>query len=217
MIDLATWIPAFLQALNDRFSQRVWFVGLQGSYGRGEAAETSDLDMVVILNEVNAADLEGYRTLLDAMPHREKLCGFFSGKAEILHWDAADLFQFYHDTTPLQGSLDELLSRIDDEAVSRAIHLGACNLYHGCVHNRLHCQNEHTLKGLYKAAVFVTQAIGFLQTGVYCRRQTELLKNIQPEEQAIVRTFLRMKQKADVDFEEASDQLFHWCKKWISA
>ena len=216
MIDLTTWVPAFLKALNERFGQRVWFVGLQGSYGRGEETEASDIDMVVILEEMTAADLEVYRALLDTLPHREKLCGFFSGKTEILNWDAADLFQFYHDTTPLQGSLDELLLRIDDAAVSRAIHLGACNLYHGCVHNRLHGQSEQPLKGLYKAAAFVVQAIGYQQTGEYIRHQTELLNKAQPQERAIVQTFLAMKQGEKFDFEEASNQLFTWCQKWIN-
>ena len=40
----------FLQALDRAFGERVWFVGLQGSYGRGEATETSDIDVVVILD-----------------------------------------------------------------------------------------------------------------------------------------------------------------------
>lgn len=216
MIDLTTWLPGFLQAVNERFGQRVWFVGLQGSYGRGEETEASDIDMVVILEEVTAPDLETYRALLDTLPHREKLCGFFSGKTEILNWDAAELFQFYHDTTPLRGSLDEVLPRIDETAVNRAIHMGACNLYHGCVHNRLYGKSREGLVGLYKAASFVVQAIYFRQTGVYCRRQTELLQKVQPQEKTIVQTFLTMKQGEKFDFEEASNQLFTWCQKWIN-
>ena len=48
MIDINFWMGAFLQKLNIVFANRVWFVGLQGSYGRGEATETSDIDVVVI-------------------------------------------------------------------------------------------------------------------------------------------------------------------------
>jgi len=47
-------------------------------------------------------------------------------------WEPSDLFQFYYDTTPIVGSLDELLIKIDKEAVDRAIKIGACNIYHGC-------------------------------------------------------------------------------------
>ena len=48
MIDITAWMEDFLQALNETFATRVWFVGLQGSYGRGEATETSDIDGVTI-------------------------------------------------------------------------------------------------------------------------------------------------------------------------
>ena len=52
MIDISTWINEFLHTLTLNFGERVWFVGLQGSYGRGEATETSDINVVVILDRV---------------------------------------------------------------------------------------------------------------------------------------------------------------------
>ena len=57
MIDISAWMNTFLKALNDTFGDRVWFVGLQGSYGRGEATQTSDIDVVVILNASSAKDI----------------------------------------------------------------------------------------------------------------------------------------------------------------
>ena len=48
MIDITTWMQNFLQTLNKTFENRVWFVGLQGSFGRGEATETSDIDFVTM-------------------------------------------------------------------------------------------------------------------------------------------------------------------------
>ena len=48
MIDITVWMQNFLQTLNKTFENRVWFVGLQGSYGRGEATETSDIDFVTM-------------------------------------------------------------------------------------------------------------------------------------------------------------------------
>lgn len=101
MIDVSVWMNGFLQALDTWFGGRIWFVGLQGSYGRGEATEASDIDVVVILDELSAGDIQTYNEMLDTLPHRELICGFLSGKSEILNWDAADLFQFYYDTTPV--------------------------------------------------------------------------------------------------------------------
>jgi predicted nucleotidyltransferase len=216
MVDINGWLEEFLQKLNEVFKSRVWFVGLQGSYGRGEATETSDIDVVVILDEFTVADIQAYNQLLDTLPHRELICGFVSGKDEIMNWEPADLFQFYHDTTPIKGSLDELLPKIDSVAVDRAIKIGACNIYHGCVHNMLHTKNEDILKGLYKVASFVVQAIVFKQTGNYIKHQNQLLQESLPEERIVLETFLRYKNGDAVDFNSASEILFEWSKKWIS-
>lgn len=216
MVDINAWLDEFVQKLNETFTSRVWFVGLQGSYGRGEATETSDIDVVVILNEFIVADIQAYNQLLDTLPHRELICGFVSGKDEILNWESADLFQFYHDTTPIKGSLDELLPKIDSVAVDRAIKIGACNIYHGCVHNMLHTKNEDILKGLYKAASFVVQAIVFKQTGNYIKHQNQLLQASSQEERTVLETFLRYKNGEAVDFVTESAILFEWSKTWIS-
>ena len=124
MIEITAWTNMFLKALNDCFGDRVWFVGLQGSFARGEATETSDIDMVVILDELSASDVSTYNTMLDTLPHRELICGFLSGKNEILSWEPSELFQFYYDTKPIKGSLDKLLPLIDDTAVTREIKIG---------------------------------------------------------------------------------------------
>ncbi|MEE0989806.1 MAG: nucleotidyltransferase domain-containing protein [Paludibacteraceae bacterium] len=216
MLDINNWLEEFLQKLNETFKSRVWFVGLQGSYGRGEATETSDIDVVVILNEFTVADIQAYNQLLDTLPHRELICGFVSGKDEIMNWEPADLFQFYHDTTPIKGSLDELLPKIDSVAVDRAIKIGACNIYHGCVHNMLHTKNDDILKGLYKAASFVVQAIVFKQTADYIKHQNQLLQAALLEEKVVIETFLKYKNGETVDFNSASEILFEWSKKWIS-
>ncbi len=215
MIDINIWMNEFLQKLNEVFANRVWFVGLQGSYGRGEATATSDIDVVVILDELNASDIQAYNDMLDTLPHRELTCGFLSGKDEILNWEPSDLFQFYHDTTPIKGSLDDLLPLIDSATIDRAIKIGACNIYHGCVHNMLHEKGEDILRGLYKAASFVVQAIVFKQTGNYIKHLNQLLLMAMPEEQMIAETFLKYKNNEPVTFEEASQTLFDWSKKWI--
>ena len=93
MIEIIAWMNIFLKALNKTFGDRVWFVGLQGSYGRGEATEKSDIDIVVILDVLYASDIETYNTMLGTLSHRGVICGFLSGKNEILNWEPFDLFQ----------------------------------------------------------------------------------------------------------------------------
>ena len=215
MIDIKNWMNTFLDALNTAFSNRVWFVGLQGSYGRGEATETSDIDVVIILDQLSATDIQAYNAMLDGLPYRELICGFLSGKDELLNWESSDLFQFYYDTTPIKGSLDELLAVIDEASIDRAIKIGACNIYHGCVHNMLHEKSDDILRELYKSASFVVQAIAFKQTGNYISHQKELLRAVSFDERVIVEIFLNLKNGGTVDFTLMSETLFTWAKKWI--
>ena len=216
MIDITTWMNDFLQKLNHTFGKRVWFIGLQGSYGRGEATETSDIDIVVILDELSAMDIQTYNDMLNTISHRELICGFLSGKKEIMNWETSDLFQFCYDTTPIKGSLDEVMAVVDETAVNRAIKIGVCNIFHGCVHNMLYEKSEDILRGLYKAASFVVQAIAFKQTGNYISHQKELLKVLSADERIIVETFLNLKNGGMVDFNMMSETLFAWTKQWIS-
>ncbi len=215
MIAVQSWLEIFCQALRETFGARVWFVGLQGSYGRGEAADDSDIDVVVILDALTRDDPAAYRAMLSRLPARELICGFFAGKDELLHWDAADLFQFYYDTRPIQGSLDTLLLLLDDAAVERAIRGGACNLYHGCMHNLLHERSEKTLCALYRAARFVAQAICFRQTGAYAKTWDALLRAAGAEEQAIVRTALALRHGEAPAFDAMSEALLFWARRWI--
>ena len=119
MINIENWMETFITKLNETFENRLWFVGLQGSYGRGEATESSDIDIVVIWDKLVVEDIKSYDAMLDTLPNRELICGFLSGKDEIFRWDTSDLFQFCYDTTPIKGSLDEVLALVDETAVDR--------------------------------------------------------------------------------------------------
>ena len=215
MIDITSFLDDFLKILNDTFGSRIWFVGLQGSYGRGEETEKSDIDLVVVLDELSVSDVQKYNEMLDMLPHRNLICGFLSGKDEIFCWEPSELFQFYYDTKPLVGSIDELLPLIDDEAVRRAIKIGACNIYHGCVHNMLYEKSEEMLKRLYKSASFVVQAIVFSQTGKYVRLQKDLCEIVADDQRVVVDIFIALKNGVEIRFDEMSETLLLWAKKWI--
>ena len=215
MVDIKVWMEEFLQKLDETFGKRIWFVGLQGRYGRGEATEKSEIDTVVILDELSSSDIKIYNEMLDTLPERKLICGFFSGKDEIVNWEPSDLFQFYYDTKPIKGSLDELLERIDGSAINRAIKIGACNIFHGCVHNMLYEKSEDILKGLYKSASFVIQAICFKETGKYIIHQKDILEIVSPEEKIITETFLKLKNGEAVCFDKMSENLLNWSQKWI--
>ena len=76
MTNLDEYLKNFEIKVEASFKNRVVFIGIQGSYGRKEANEKSDLDLVLILDELSYDDLVIYDKLLNSLPHRDKICGF---------------------------------------------------------------------------------------------------------------------------------------------
>ena len=79
----------------------------------------------------------------------------------------------------------------------------------------LYEKNADILKGLYKAATFVIQAIAYQQTENYFRRQNDLILAVQDSEKTILETFLFLKNGGEVDFARMSEELFYWSGSWI--
>jgi hypothetical protein len=211
--NINTWMKGFLGELKALFGSRLLFAGLQGSYGRDEATAGSDVDAVVILDRATPGDLKAYGAMLDTLPNREKVCGFISGRQELLNWERSDLFQFYHDTTPVFGSIDFLLPQINQEDIHRAIRIGACNIYHLCGHNMVHEKDAEILKNLYKSAAFTVQAVYCDQTGAYIKQKAELIPLLQPQEREILQTAINLKQQTNIaqtEFDRLSELLFNW-------
>ena len=206
----------FEARLRETFPERIAFLGLQGSRGRGEEAEDSDIDVVVVLDHLAPEDIRCYRAMLDTLPDRVLICGFLSGWEELRRWEPSDLFQFCHDTTPIIGSLDALLRGIAPEDVARAVRIGACNIYHGCVHTLCHGRDEEHLKALFKAAVFVLQALHFRRTGTYLRHSADLLRALDGEDARVLDTAIRLKAGQPVEFEPMAELLFQWAQELIA-
>ena len=80
----------------------------------------------------------------------------------------------------------------------------------------LYEKSDDILRGLYKSASFVVQAIVFKQTGNYIIHQKDLLQVVSFDERVIVETFLNLKNGGTVEFNLMSETLFAWSKKWIA-
>lgn len=217
-ITIDSWMKEYLEKLKSLFGSRLMFVGLQGSYSRGEATDGSDIDAVVLLDYATPEDLKMYSAMLDILPNREKACGFISGRQELINWERSDLFQFYHDTTPIFGSIDFLLPLIGKEDIRRAVRIGACNIYHMCGHNMVHEKDAEILKALYKLAAFTVQAVYYDQTGTYIKQKTELIPMLQSKERKILQNGIMLKKQPNMAqdmFEEFSELLFNWAAELI--
>ena len=213
-MDLKDWLERFIAAMEDTFGPRVVFLGIQGSRGRGEATEDSDIDVVVILDRVDLNTLQMYDKAISCLPMRDKLCGFVSGKGELVCWAPGELFQFYYDTVPLVGSLDFLLPLIHREDIRRQVHTSACGIYHMCSHNYLHAKSRDTLKEICKMCFFLLQALHFLHTGSYVGKKGELLPQLSEGERRILMAACQPV-SASQEFDQLSEQILDWSKNLI--
>ena len=219
-MEIQSWIKLFGEKLQKEFGSRLIFFGLQGSYARGEVTENSDIDVVVILDRADIDALKRYRALLEEMPWREKICGFVSGRREIAGWTRTELFQFYQDTYPVLGRLEELLPPIGMEEARQGVLSGVCGIYHAACHNFLHERDEELLRGLLKMARFTLQAKCFCEKGCYFQRREELLEHLSPEEGELLKACMEWESLSPLDeqtFDRLSQQLLDWAGETISA
>ena len=163
-MDWRPWMDAFLPPLLEALPGRVAFVGIQGSFGRGEAGPESDVDLVVVLDALGAAELAACRGVLEKMPFADRACGFFCDRAALAAWPAFDALQLRLDTLPVYGSLEELLPPMGKETLDEAGRAAASALYHAACHTALFdAQPEAALPALQKAAFFALRL-------AHCRR-----------------------------------------------
>ena len=212
-----SWCGEFLKRLKESFSEKLVFVGLQGSRARGEARESSDVDIVVVLSELSSAELDLYAQAIASMPFSEKACGFICGEPELLAWSESEKFLLFYDTTPLHGSLDFIKPRYPEQAAARALKEGACAIYHAACHNRLYEKNMEILSGLYKSAFFVMRVKHFLKSARFLKRSHELLKEVDGEDRKILQAFSDFSdgRTNEADFLSLSDALIKWSSRII--
>ncbi|MBQ3648978.1 MAG: nucleotidyltransferase domain-containing protein, partial [Treponema sp.] len=77
------YLEKLLARCKESFGDRLVYVGLQGSYLRGEATENSDIDVMLVLDGFSVEDMKTYRGILKEIGWYEKSCGFICGKEDL--------------------------------------------------------------------------------------------------------------------------------------
>ena len=218
VFNVQVWIDELVSKIQKNFADRVVFIGLQGSYRRNEATDKSDIDIILILDELNYSDLAAYRAIVAGMPNAEKACGLETGVDEIKNWESSELFQFYHDTQPILNDLDFLLPLIDEQQIRRAVKIAACGIYHGCCHNVIFDKSPEILSSLYKSAFFILQAICFLKTGQYISSKSDLAGKLAGTDLHILQSCMGREKMVKMEMDElafAHETLIQWSSKLI--
>lgn len=220
-MDIEVWCSNLTVRLQSIFGSELVFVGLQGSYGRKEATPSSDIDIVVILDEINAEKLGKYRGVINSMPYHERACGFIAGLMDVASWLPGEIFLLVNDTLPIYGSLEFLHRKYTKKDIADFIKSSACAIYHGCCHNFLFERDSAVLLSLYKATFFLLRTKYYHDNGTFIKREKDLALLLSGRDAEILNTKAKLsevKQAASADdFTEASDLLISWCSDIINS
>ena len=217
MIETRTWMADVLSQLRETFGTRLQYLGLQGSYRRGEAKETSDIDLIVLLDTVGLADLDTYRAIVHAMPEGDKACGFLCGVRDFKAWPPHELFAFSRDTADHFGRLDDFLPPITRDDIRSGARISASALLHPLTHSYLYANAEAKpaiLEQAFKAAFFLMQVVDYLETDQYSGSKHELLARLDGAEKEIIEASLNFPAWLNEHSErQAFAMLINWSRK----
>ena len=213
MFDLDGYLIDLISRCRTHFGDRLLYVGLQGSYLRGEAHESSDIDVMVILDRFSVQDMDQYREILKTIGFYERSCGFICGRDELLRWNPLEVCQLRHTTKDLFGVLTDYLPSATREDEVNYVKLSLGNLYHELCHRYIHMdrnQNAAKFRGTCKGVFFLIQNLHYLERGRFILTKKELKEAVSGEDRRV----LELAELPDgFDFEQAFSVLFSWCQR----
>ena len=212
MFDLNGYLAGLIRSCRSAFGERLLYMGLQGSYLRGEAREDSDIDVMVILDRFSVRDMDTYRGILKETGLYERSCGFICGKEEMENWNPLEVCQLRHTTKDLVGALEPFLPPAVREDEINYVKLSLGDLYHELCHRYIHAdrdRNAAKFRGTCKRAFYLVQNLHYLETGDFLLRKKDLAAAVTQEDRQVLGS-------ADLpdgyDFDRAFARLFAWCQ-----
>lgn len=205
------WMQVLVQEMKTIFGTQLLYVGLQGSCARGEMTAQSDIDIIMVLEELNVGHLEKYRNWLQSHPAPYRPCGFICGRNEILHWPRYELFPLIKSTIDYYQNILDLCNCPDRKDLKSFIQISAANLYHILCHTLLYDKNDkENILSFKKSVFYIIQVDYYLNTGIWLFRQKDLKEQIKYIE------------KYRFVLEEESDNMEEWiqtlltlCSQWM--
>ena len=218
MFSMDDYLARLLAELKETFGTRLLYVGLQGSYQRGEADEQSDIDVMAVLDTLSVSDLDRYRDVLAKVGETERACGFLCGREELSKWNPCEVCHLLHTTEDKFGSLSALVPSYTAEDVKTFVKISLGNLYHALCHRYVHADAEtncSALPGAYKGVFFILQNLYYQKTGVFIRTKRELFPRLSDADRAIMEKAEALRREELYDFHGTFRLLFEWCQNTL--
>lgn len=219
MLDAKMYLNELVEALKKTFGDRLVYVGLQGSYLRGEATDSSDIDPMVVIDGLSVSDLKTYRAIVETLPEPDKSCGFLCGREELSCWNPLEISHLLHTTRDLYGVLTALVPLYNERDMRSFIQLSIGNLYHELCHRYVHASaedNRSKLPFTCKGVFFILQNLYHLRTGIFCNTKQELLLQLSGDDLAVLQLSLQRAPKNAEDVDAAIALLLGWCRQTLA-
>ena len=216
MIDIDVYITQLIDLLKARFGSRLLYVGLQGSYLRGEATDYSDIDVMVVLDDLCVADLDNYREIIQNMDHYDLSCGFICGKEELLKWNPLEICHLINTTKDYYGTISSCVPAYSEADVRNFCKMSVNNIYHEICHRYIHASKERNIEalpGTYKGVFFILQNLYYLSSGEFVATKMELLPLLTGKSYEILKRALELADCAMYDFDDSFKLLLVWCQE----
>ena len=213
MFDVDVYLEKLTGACQAAFGDRLLYLGLQGSFMRREATENSDIDIMIILEDLSVSDMDAYREILKRLGNYERSCGFICGRNEMMRWNPLEVCQLCHTTKDLLGKLADFLPPATREDEVHYVQLSLGDLYHELCHRYIHRdrnKNAAAFRGTCKRAFFLIQNLHFLESGTFVLTRRELKERVSEEDRAVLEL---AEAPDDYDFDGAFMLVFRWCQK----
>lgn len=215
MFQSQEYMQQLIALLTNSFGERLTFVGLQGSYMRGEATDESDIDPMVVIDGLCVTDLELYKQIISKMKHPEKSCGFICGKQDLKCWNPLEICHLLHTTEDYYGRLLDLVPEYSETDVRNFVILSVNNLYHEITHRYLHASldlNTAKIAGSYKSVFFILQNVHYLETGIFVPTKAELVERLTGDDRRVLLTAMALGDGEYCDFDPVFSLLHTWCQ-----
>lgn len=218
MFKIDEYIPSLIERLKDAYQRRLLYVGLQGSYLRGEATEHSDIDIMVVIKDMSVSDLAKYRKAISSLEDYDKSCGFIYGIEELQNWNPLEICHLLHTTKDYYGTLAKLVPEYTVTDVRNFVKMSLGNLYHEICHRYIHAPKEKNVSKLpftYRSVFFILQNLNYLNSGKFVDTKKELQEALSGKDRLVLNTAISLSEGTEFDFDEAFTLLFSWCKETI--
>jgi len=219
MLRINEYINELIDTLKEAFGERLVYIGLQGSYLRGEETKSSDIDIMAVIDNISVEDLKTYQKALISVGNFDKSCGFICGKADLEYWNPLEICHLLNTTKDYYGELKKLVPTYTIEDERNYVKFSLNNLYHEICHRYIHADKEYNISRLpitCKSVFFIMQHLYYLSSGNFVSTKRELLECLQDEDKIVLGLSVSLQNSNDYDFDSAFSALFNWCQNALS-